>query len=469
MNTTDTVESTGQVLARIDRALDLIDPKSRRRDTAETRLQNLEQAVAVSGRVQALVAQLAAEAEHHQAAVKTAGISVTSYLSSRRQVTPQEAGRLVHTGLEVAKHPDVERAALAGVVQPAQAAAIASALDRLPDDVDAGQLGEAAHLLIGRAETTDATGLKALSRQVVAMVCPGQARDLEESRAARLRQQAWKDRYLAFKDDGEGSLRFSGSLPVVEGLEVRRLIDAYADQLNRELGFTPGRGHLVSRAQGRADGLVALARDSQRQERAPAHGGDRPRLTVVIGYRDLIDDLAAVRLPETGELVDPETARRLACQADLLPVVLGGPSQVLDVGREHRFVTPGLRRALELRDGGCVFPNCHMPAAKCEAHHITPWWKGGITCLDNLVLACPHHHGILEPSHNPAADRWTVSLNPDGVPEVRPPRHARLPDGPMIHQRFHARHHQLGPPGGAPPRQEPEPGLGTLQPALWAA
>jgi hypothetical protein len=431
----------------------------------------------VSGRLQALVAQLAAEAEQHQAAVKAAGVPVASYLSAHQRVTPREASRLVQAGLEVARHPAVERAALAGVVQPAQAAAIAGALDRLPEDLPDDRRETAAHVMIGRAETTDATGLKALSGQLVEMICPDRAGDLEETRAVRQRERAWRDRYLAFTDDGQGSLRFSGSLPVVEGLEVQRIIDAYADRDRRDRDKAPG-GEPVTFGQRRADGLVAWTRDSQRRSAAPAHGGDRPRLTVTIGYRDLLDDLLAVRLGGSGELVDPGTARRLACLAGVLPVVLGGASEPVDVGREYRFVTPGLRRAVEWRDQGCVFPNCHVPAERCDCHHVVPWWRGGPTSLDNLVLLCPHHHGLLEPSHDPTADRWEVRLNDQGLPEVWPPRRGVIRREPMLHQRFRQRRDPLGPAGPldgrptnppSPPVPEPEPGLGASQPALLAA
>ena len=84
-----------------------------------------------------------------------------------------------------------------------------------------------------------------------------------------------------------------------------------------------------------------------------------------------------------------------------MPTVLGSRSAVLDVGRAQRLVTPAIHAALEIRDGGCVFPGCDKQPNACHAHHIMPWWAGGVTALHNLVLVCPHHHGIIEPSHNP--------------------------------------------------------------------
>jgi hypothetical protein len=111
----------------------------------------------------------------------------------------------------------------------------------------------------------------------------------------------------------------------------------------------------------------------------------------------------------------------------------------LDVGRTQRLATPAIRAALELRDGGCVFPGCTTPARDCDAHHIIPWWAGGPTALSNLVLLCPHHHGTVEPSHNPDADRWKVRLRPNGTPEIIPPLRVDPSQRPRLHARFHTR------------------------------
>ena len=108
--------------------------------------------------------------------------------------------------------------------------------------------------------------------------------------------------------------------------------------------------------------------------------------------------------------------RRLACDADLIPVALGTRSEVLDVGRTHRLVTAPLWRALVCRDQHCAFPGCTRPPVMCHAHHIQHWLHGGKTKLANLVLLCGHHHRLIH--HTP----WEVRLNPDdGRPEFLPP------------------------------------------------
>jgi hypothetical protein len=86
-----------------------------------------------------------------------------------------------------------------------------------------------------------------------------------------------------------------------------------------------------------------------------------------------------------------------------------------------------------------VFPGCNKPPTACHAHHITPWWTGGPTALHNLVLLCPHHHGIIEPSRNPTTNRWQIRLRHDGLPEILPPVRVDPTQKPRLHTRFHTR------------------------------
>ncbi|MGO1884353.1 MAG: DUF222 domain-containing protein [Citricoccus sp.] len=114
--------------------------------------------------------------------------------------------------------------------------------------------------------------------------------------------------------------------------------------------------------------------------------------------------------------INPRSIRRLACEADLIPVVLGGSGEVLDVGRSRRLFTPRLRRAITARDGGCTAPGCSIPAPWCEAHHIRPWEDSGPTSVDNGTLLCSHHH------HAVHAGAWSISVR-QGIPWFVPARY----------------------------------------------
>jgi Domain of unknown function (DUF222) len=93
-----------------------------------------------------------------------------------------------------------------------------------------------------------------------------------------------------------------------------------------------------------------------------------------------------------GETIPASQARQMACNANLIPVVLGGDGQVLDVGRAHRLATVAQWQALMVRDGGCVIAGCDASAVWCEAHHGTEWEHGGETNLNNLWTYCTNHH-----------------------------------------------------------------------------
>jgi hypothetical protein len=149
----------------------------------------------------------------------------------------------------------------------------------------------------------------------------------------------------------------------------------------------------------------------------PENGGERPQVTVSVDFEVLKQELGVGRL-DNGDRITPATARRMACDAGIVPMTLSGIGLPLDVGRTRRLVTGPLRRALVARDRGCAFPSCDRAARWCDAHHLRHWSHGGSTSLDNTVLVCGFHHFEL---HKP--DSWTVFLGPDGFPTFVPPPH----------------------------------------------
>ena len=110
-----------------------------------------------------------------------------------------------------------------------------------------------------------------------------------------------------------------------------------------------------------------------------------------------------------GDHLDAGTLRRLACDADLIPAVLGGDSEPLDVGRAKRLFTGGLRTAIIHRDQHCTYPGCDRPPDWCDAHHVIPWGAGGETKLTNAALLCARHHTIVH------RDLLTAQVTTTGV------------------------------------------------------
>ena len=122
--------------------------------------------------------------------------------------------------------------------------------------------------------------------------------------------------------------------------------------------------------------------------------------------------------------VTAATVRKIACDADIIPVLLGGEGRILDIGRASRVFPPHIRKALTARDQGCAFPGCTIPAPWCEAHHITYWSRGGPTGTENGTLLCSHHHHVIH------KEQWTIQIR-TGIPWFIPPPHidpAKNPD-----------------------------------------
>ena len=125
--------------------------------------------------------------------------------------------------------------------------------------------------------------------------------------------------------------------------------------------------------------------------------------------------------PGTGSFtftgpINAATVRKIACDADIIPVLLGSEGRILDIGRTTRIFPPHIRKAITARDQGCAFPNCSIPAPWCEAHHITYWSHGGPTNTDNGTLLCSHHHHLIH------KEQWTIHMR-SGVPWFKPPPH----------------------------------------------
>jgi hypothetical protein len=118
-------------------------------------------------------------------------------------------------------------------------------------------------------------------------------------------------------------------------------------------------------------------------------------------------DYGAAQDPGCDHVPEPGPAATRDTYLDAVITTLDAFARsVLYVGRTERTVTAAIRRALEIRDGHCVFPGCRATVARCHAHHVLPWQHGGATDLPNMALVCPsHHHAVHEGG-------WAMTLTP---------------------------------------------------------
>jgi len=162
-----------------------------------------------------------------------------------------------------------------------------------------------------------------------------------------------------------------------------------------------------------ADALVELAQRALGSGELPTEGGKRPQVVVTVSLPVLQGLIGSASLALGGP-VNAEIARRIACDAQVIPVVLGGRSEPLDIGRTSRTVSTVIRRAVILRDGGCAFPGCSIPARWCEIHHVIHWADEGPTNLANCVALCGRHHNLIHHTD------WRIDMA-DGIPRFHPP------------------------------------------------
>jgi hypothetical protein len=266
------------------------------------------------------------------------------------------------------------------------------------------------------------------------------------------------ERYVGWREDDDGALLLRARLPAEEGALVLAALHAaeerlaFGDKAARPAtpdtpplpvaapppAAPPTVGHATDHrtdesasaeaptpSERRADALVLLA------DTLLAHGpaqrtADRFQVVVHVDADTLRDDTGGRCETESGPPLPAETARRLSCDAAIVPL-LERHDRPLSVGRKTRAIPPALRRALASRDRGCRFPGCGERRF-VDAHHLQHWAHGGHTALTNLVQLCRHHHRLLHEGGYTATghpDGRLVFRRPDGRPVPAVPAQPR--------------------------------------------
>ncbi len=182
--------------------------------------------------------------------------------------------------------------------------------------------------------------------------------------------------------------------------------------------------------------------DHAEPDMLPSAGGNRPHLNIHIRWEDLQAQARAAMLDFGGQMT-PAAARMACCDACVIPIVMGGAGQPLDVAVMRRTIPDHMRRAVAARDRGCAHPGCDRTPSWCQVHHVIPWEHGGETKISNLVMLCKTHHREIHTSE------WAVQIAPDGIPEFTPPKWI----DPL--QQIRRRPPPPQPPGTAPPAPPP--------------
>lgn len=305
------------------------------------------------------------------------------------------ARRLARAGAFASAHPRLGEVWAAGMVTSDHVDALARHADRLTAEEMTAVVAELDPLW-GQLSPT---AVVQFVQRVIRMLHPPPDPDRDEC-------DALESRALSFALTAD-SVLLSGSLPRLEGELVIAAIDAMAERLRTEADHVPTSAR-------RADALVALVNAAHSAGALPTRGGLPVSVTVTVDTTALGDQAWTT---SRGHVLTGAERRFAACDAMVTPVLVGpgacpppvGPSGPgeriaalaatllaqripLAVGRSARTATPAQRRALAVRDGGCVIPGCGIPAEACQTHHVVPWAAGGRTDLSELVLLCWAHH-----------------------------------------------------------------------------
>lgn len=224
----------------------------------------------------------------------------------------------------------------------------------------------------------------------------------------------------------------NGNLDAETAAKLEEALRPYAAPRPEHDGTKDKRPASMRRAEALGDILDAHLASLKR----PEENGERPRLTVRINLDALFghipthaERIALIRAGRLDEVLDTmragwnncmgavsvDTARRIACDCEMLMIGADENGAPLAIDTQERFASKKLRQALADRDRGCCFPNCNRPPGMTQAHHIIHWIFGGATHIDNLASLCTEHHRAVH-HHG-----WDVAMSGSRHPIFRPP------------------------------------------------
>jgi hypothetical protein len=308
------------------------------------------------------------------------------------------------------EHPAVAEAFAAGSISLGVATCILDALRRIDPLVSRAQRDEIERALVTRAPGLSRRDLIVLARRVLDLVDPDGAEPREDLLRARSGVQVTRTAdglvkwILTMHPEAAGLLTAA-----VDARTAPRRQPRFGDDADLALDDTR------TLSQKRLDALTDIARESLARDDGQLAGAP-VTMIVTVSLDELRSGVGTAWIAGFDEPISIATARRLACDAEILPAVLGGDPEPLDLGRSERLFSAAQRRALVVRDGGCVWPGCNAPPGWCEVAHLRSWLDGGPTDLQNGVLLCPYHHRRLD--HDGWVLRWQGS-----VLELIPPKH----------------------------------------------
>jgi hypothetical protein len=225
-------------------------------------------------------------------------------------------------------------------------------------------------------------------------------------------------RFVSWSYEDDGSFVLRARLTPEEGAVVVAALASARTSMADAVGESVPAG--TSRP-GNADALVMVAETTLAHGPTPLEAGDRHVVMVHLNA-----ETGEAKL-DGGPVLSEASKQLVLCGASIAGVVTGADREILYMGRLMRLPNRAQRRALGIRDGGCVFPGC-TERIWVDAHHLEEWDKGGRTDIDNLVLLCRFHHNAIHHrgfSIKKGPRQTFRFFNPDGIELVAAPALAK--------------------------------------------
>ncbi len=324
-------------------------------DAAETTA-TLAEIQSAKAQLVELEARLLSHADRTEVAAATGATSTANWHAHATTTTRVAAHRSMRLAQGLEDH-DLTRTALAeGRLHVEQAEAILRALADLPADLDP-KLGPSRAAPARAGRFFDAKALKHLGRRILEVACPEAADAHEAALLEREERDAAAATRLTMYEDGHGKVHGRFTLDTLTGAMLKKHLYALAAPKHRASQGPLGERRPTPERLGQA--FVELIQRYPTKS-LPKAGGLNATIVVLMHLDTLMGDFKAARL-DTGETISPGAARRLACEAGIIPAVLDGKSQVLDLGRKKRFYSEGQRIAKTIEAGGCEVEGCDAP------------------------------------------------------------------------------------------------------------
>jgi hypothetical protein len=252
--------------------------------------------------------------------------------------------------------------------------------------------------MLSLAVDHDAKDLGQIGKRILDVVAPevGESHEAAVLAAEEARADASVELGLV-EDDGEGRCRGWFTGPSHMGKMLKRQLLALANPARHdEADLKDDNGEWKPLRRRLGEAFVEYV-ERFPADLTPQTAGVNATVVITMTLEQLLSE-SATALLDDGSRMSAGQARRLACEAGIIPAVLGTKSQPLDLGRRARFFSRPQRIGLGLRDGGCTAQGCETSASGCHAHHDDPWSRHGLTDLAKGRLLCPRHHRLAHDS-----------------------------------------------------------------------